>query len=50
MDNWTNKNNPGTGFFTLHYGNTRGVFVYRKLISATGYENKIGSVQIANQF
>jgi hypothetical protein len=41
MTGWEYNNDPETDFLTLYYGNTRGVFVYGKIISIGDYENKM---------
>jgi hypothetical protein len=38
MDNWNNNIDPETDFLTLYYGNTRGVFVYGKIIPVSEYK------------
>jgi hypothetical protein len=38
MNNWGDKSDPETDFLTLYYGNTRGVFIYGKIIPVKEYE------------
>lgn len=38
MDEFQHRNDPETDFLSLYYGNSRGVFVYGKILSVDDYE------------